>query len=150
MVRLQNRCILHDPADGKKPRTYPQKARKDYLAIARRKKRSAQAIRKAIRKQLQYIKRDLGYIDIMLQSGKLLAGKFAMQLQTIRKLYAQQLYMYESKTHKVSNRIVNLRQPYLRPIVRGKAKSPVEFGAKLDISVVDGFTRLEKQSFDDI
>jgi hypothetical protein len=140
--------VLHDPADGKKPRTYPQKARKDYLAIARRKKRSAQAIRKAIRKQLQYIKRDLGYLDIMLQSGKLLAGKFAMQLQTIRKLYDQQLYMYESKTHKVANRIVNLRQPYLRPIVRGKAKSPVEFGAKLDISVVDGFTRLEKQSFD--
>jgi IS5 family transposase len=78
--------VLHDPADGKKPRTHLQKARRDYLAIARRKKRSAQAIRKIIRKQLQYIKRDLGYIDIMLQSGKLLAGreKFANQLQTIR------------------------------------------------------------------
>jgi hypothetical protein len=33
--------VLHDPADGKKPRTYPQKARKDYLAIARREKKSA-------------------------------------------------------------------------------------------------------------
>ena len=36
----------------------------------------------------------------------------------------------------------------MRPIVRGKAKSPVEFGAKLDISVVNGFTRLEYHSFD--
>ena len=36
----------------------------------------------------------------------------------------------------------------LRPIVRGKKKSSVEFGAKLDISVVDGFTRLDKHSFD--
>ena len=140
--------VLHDPSDGKKPRTYPQKARKDYLAIARKKKRSAQAIRKAVRKQLQYIKRDLRYIDILLQNGKVPARKFTVPLQTIRKLYEQQLYMYKSKTHKVADRIVNLREPYLRPIVRGKAKSPVEFGTKLDISVVDGFTRLEKQSFD--
>ncbi len=29
------------------------------------------------------------------------------------------------------------KQPYLRPVVHGKAKNPVEFGAKLDISVVD-------------
>jgi DNA-directed RNA polymerase subunit E'/Rpb7 len=42
---------------------------------------------------------------------------------------------------------VSLSQPWLRPIVRGKAKSPVEFGAKLDISVVEGFTRLEHISF---
>ena len=32
--------------------------------------------------------------------------------------------------------------------MRGKAGKPVEFGAKLDISVVDGFTRLEYLSFD--
>ena len=38
-------------------------------------------------------------------------------------------------------------QPFVRPIVRGKAGKPVEFGAKLDISVVDGWTRLECCSF---
>ena len=32
--------------------------------------------------------------------------------------------------------------------MRGKAGKPVEFGAKLDISVVDGWTRLECYSFD--
>jgi len=89
---------------------------------------------------LQYIKRDLEYIDNILQHGKLLAEKFSLQLQTIRNLYAQQLYMYENKVHKVTNRIVNFCQTYLRPIVRAKAKSPVEFGIKLDISVIDGFT----------
>jgi hypothetical protein len=36
----------------------------------------------------------------------------------------------------------------VRPIVRGKAKAKCEFGAKLDISVTDGFTRLEYSSFD--
>jgi IS5 family transposase len=84
----------------------------------------------------------------MLQTGRILPEKFAVSLRTIRKLYEQQLYMYESKTHKVADRIVNLRQPYIRPIVRGKVKAPVEFGVKLDISVVDGFVRLENQSFD--
>lgn len=44
--------------------------------------------------------------------------------------------------------IENLSQPWVRPIVRGKAGKPVEFGAKLDISVVNGFTRLEYLSFD--
>ena len=56
--------------------------------------------------------------------------------------------MYQNHIHSVSNRIVNLRQPFLRPIVRGKAKSPTEFGAKLDISVVNGLVCLEKQSFE--
>ena len=41
-----------------------------------------------------------------------------------------------------------MSQPFVRPIVRGKAGKPVEFGAKLDISVVDGWTRLECYSFD--
>nr|WP_319489988.1 hypothetical protein [uncultured Caproiciproducens sp.] len=53
-----------------------------------------------------------------------------------------------TKSHSVKDRIVSLSQPYLRPIVREKAKAPVEFGAKLDISVANGFVRLEKQSFD--
>ena len=53
--------------------------------------------------------------------------------------------MYDNKTHQVSDRIINLSQPYIRPIVRGKAKSPVEFGAKYDVSVDEkGHARLEK------
>ena len=52
----------------------------------------------------------------------------------IRELYEQQKYMYGSKTHSVPNRIVSISQPYIRPIVRGKAKTPTEFGAKLDIT----------------
>ena len=55
--------------------------------------------------------------------------------------------MYDNHTHSVPDRIVSISQPWLRPIVRGKAKAPVEFGAKLDISVVNGFTRPEYHSF---
>ena len=45
----------------------------------------------------------------------------------------------------MANRIVSISQPNLRPIVRGKAKTPVEFGAKYDVSVDEkGHARLEK------
>ena len=56
--------------------------------------------------------------------------------------------MYDNKIRSVPNRIVSVSQPFIRPIVRGKAGKPVEFGAKLDISVVNGWTRLECCSFD--
>ncbi|OPZ83694.1 MAG: hypothetical protein BWY74_04397 [Firmicutes bacterium ADurb.Bin419] len=38
--------------------------------------------------------------------------------------------------------------PFVRPIVRGKANADVEFGAKLAINIVDGFSYMENLSFD--
>ena len=46
--------VLHDPADGKKPRTYRKRARKDYLKYTRCRKHTAKMTRKAIGKQLAY------------------------------------------------------------------------------------------------
>ena len=40
--------VLHDPADGKKPRTYRKRARKDYLKYTRCRKHTAKMTRKAI------------------------------------------------------------------------------------------------------
>lgn len=139
---------LHDPSDGKKPRTYRKCARKDYLKYARSRKHTAKTTRKAIGKQLAYLKRDLNAIDGKLSLGKDMTARQAERLDTIRAIYAQQKYMYDHRTHSVPNRIVSLSQPFVRPIVRGKAGKPVEFGAKLDISVVDGWARLEFCSFD--
>lgn len=140
--------VLHDPADGKKPRTYRKCARKDYLKYARCRKHTAKMTRKATQKQLNYLKRDLDAIDSKLLLGKVLTDRQAERLSTLRTIYRQQKYMYDNRTHSVSNRIVSVSQPFVRPIVRGKAGKPVEFGAKLDISVVDGWTRLECYSFD--
>ena len=83
-----------------------------------------------------------------LSVGKALNAQQMERLRTIRTIYEQQKYMYDTRTHSVPNRIVSVSQPFVRPIVRGKAGHPVEFGAKLDISVVDGWTRLEYYSFD--
>jgi len=135
--------------DEPKPRTYRQIARKDYLSLAKRRKRSGKLIRKAIRKQLQYVRRDLRYIDHFLEEGTELCSTHVAWLEVIRKLYEQQKYMYDHKVHSVPDRIVSISQPFIRPIVRGKAKAPTEFGMKLDLSIDDqGMARIEKQSFD--
>ena len=106
-----------------KPRTYRQNARKEYLALAKRKKRTGKLIRKAIKKQLQYIRRDLGNIDRFLAEGKTLSTKQAECLEVIRKVYEQQKNMYETRTHSVPDRIVSISQPYIRSIVRGKRRT---------------------------
>ena len=68
---------------------------------------------------------------------------------TILKMYGQQKYMYDHKVHSVPDRIVSISQPWLRPIVRGKATAPVEFGAKFDLSLdTEGYGRIERISFD--
>jgi hypothetical protein len=132
-----------------KPRMYRIEARKNYLALAKTKKRSKKRIRKTIRKQLGYVNRNLGYLDNFMSDGYAPTNKEKMLLETITMLYEQQAYMYKNKTHSVGNRIVSIGQPYLRPIVRGKTKAPVEFGAKFDLSVDEnGYGRIEKLSFE--
>ena len=138
---------LHTPGQ-KKPRTYRKRARKDYLSVVRNRKPGAKKIRKAIGKQLNYLRRNLNTIETLLQSGKTLSPNKYERLETVHKLYEQQKYMFDNHTHSVPDRIVSLSQPWIRPIVRGKSNAAVEFGAKLDISVVDGWTRLEVFSFD--
>ena len=133
-----------------KPRMCREKARKAYLALAKCRKRTGKRIRKAIGQQLRFISRDLGYIDMfVLYNDVVLNDKQKKRLFVLKELYEQQKYMYDNKTHKVKDRIVSISQPYIRPIVRGKAKAPVEFGAKLDMSIDEkGIARLEKLSFD--
>ena len=139
---------LQEQSTAKKPRTYRKKAHKDSLKYMRSRKHSEKKTREAIRKQLQYLRRDLSIIESMLEAGLKLSPKQQLRLETLRKIYEQQKYMYDNHTHSVSDRIVSVSQPFVRPIVRGKAGKPVEFGAKLDISVSDGWTRLEYWSFD--
>jgi len=143
---------MHEPFTGirRKPRTYRQKARKSYLAVAKQKKPGYKKVRKAIGQQLKYLKRNLGHIDSMAEQGLLiyLDKRLYRLLLVIRELYRQQLWMYENSTHSIPDRIVSIYQPHVRPIVRGKAKSKVEFGAKVSISLVDGFSFVEKIGWD--
>ena len=139
---------LHQPGKGEKPRTYRRIARKKYKKFVRARKPSQKKIRQCIRQQLGYLGRNLRTIEKMLENKEPLPNRLARKLEILQIVYQQQKTMYETKTHKVENRIVSISCPYIRPIIRGKAKAPVEFGAKLDISVAEGYTRLETFSFD--
>ena len=69
---------------------------------------------------------------------------------TIYKLYEQQQHMYQNKVHSVENRIVSISQPWIRPIVRGKTKAPVEFGQKLGRpSLTKQSSKEKKQEYQD-
>ena len=114
----------------KKPRMYRQRARRDFLRLSKSKKRSARAIRTAIRKQLQYIRRDVGYIVQFVQNGVILTEKQKERLNLVTTVYEQQRIMFENGSHSIPGRIVSLAQPWVRPIVRGKVCANTEFGAK--------------------
>lgn len=139
---------MHAPFAGiePKPRTYRQEARRAYLAVAKQKKPGTKKIRKAIGQQLRYLRRNLGIIEAMVSLGRLkyLGKRLYRLVLVVQELYCQQRWMYEQRCHSVPHRIISLSQPHVRPIVRGKAKSPVEFGAKVSVSLVNGFSFVEK------
>ena len=146
--------IINTFSELKKPRTYRKKARKDYLETAQNKKPGKRKIRKAIGKQLRYLRRNIKHIEQLLDLNDSLALVFPLhkELQRyywiIQLLYDQQLEMFEEKKHQVDDRVVSIHQPHVRPIVRGKSKSPTEFGAKIHLSMIDGYSFVDTISWD--
>ena len=135
----------------KKPRTYRQEARKEFLKVAQKRNKKQSAIRKAIGKQLRYLARNLKSIDKLLDKYDKcfpLDPHQQKYLMVIHTLYHQQKEMFDAKKHTVEDRIVSIHQPHVRPIVRGKTNAKVEFGAKIHISLVDGFAFLDELSWD--
>ena len=134
----------------KKPRNYREKARKEYLKIAQKKTKTRKDIRTAQKQQLSYLKRNIDSINKILDTltGIPLNKKQYKYLLVIQHLYQQQKTMYDTKTHSIYDRIVSIHQPHVRPMVRGKAKSKVEFGSKINVSLVDGITFLDDFSWD--
>lgn len=128
-----------------KPRTHRRGARKAYLQVIKKKKRTRQEIRKAIGKQLRYLRRNIGHIEKLWHDGTPWPLKSAQQRAywVVQQLYAQQMHMYQERTHRVADRIVSVHQPHVRPMVRGKAAANVEFGAKLNVALCDGVAWLD-------
>ena len=124
----------------KKPRTYREKARKAYLAIVKRRRPGARLVRRGVRQQLQYLRRNLKHIEGLLEHWPLgtrlpLPRWLWYRYWVIQHLHVQQWQMYRDKSRRCDDRIVSISQPYVRPIVRGKQSKPVEFGAKLSVSL---------------
>lgn len=135
-----------------KPRTYRRLARKQYLNVAKKKNKTRNEIRKSIGGQLRYLRRNLKSIDGLLDKAPGMSFPLETRDQriywVIQHIYDQQAKMYKENIHSVDNRIVNIYQPYVRPIVRGKDKAQVEFGAKLGVSIQNGFARINTLSWE--
>jgi hypothetical protein len=144
---------LWEPGHGKrKPRTYRMVARKEYLSVVKQKRKSVKVLRAGIRKQLNYTGRNIKTIKKMLnpEIGKPLplSKRDLKTFWIVQEIYRQQKEMYDNQKHQVSDRIVSVAQPYVRPIVRGKSGKHTEFGAKLSVSLVNGFAFLDHLDWD--
>ena len=136
------------PHKGHKLPYSPKKARKSYLSLAKSKKWTEAKCRTAIGDQLRCIQqatKRLEELEVLVPDyEKRFPAWLHRRLEMIPLVYAQQKGMYDNHTHTCEDRIVSLEQPHVRPIQRGKRPNPTEFGQKLHLSVVDGFTYLEQ------
>ena len=84
---------------NKKPRTYRKIARKDYLVVAKQRRPKRHKKIQAIKKQLQYIKRNLGHIEELMESGATLQSLTKKQYKTLlvlTEVYRQQLWLFKN------------------------------------------------------
>jgi len=137
-----------------KVRTYRNLARKDFLNAIKKKTKSFKEIYKWNGHQIRYLKRNMAHIEVLLKAFERdelehpLKKKELLYIQTLQTVYEQQEAMHRTQTRSIENRIVNIHQPHVRPIKRGKAGKKTEFGSKLQVSLVNGFTFLDKLSWD--
>ncbi len=139
---------------GVKPRTYRRTMNSAYLDYSKKKKKSKATHRKMTRKLLESVNRNIKHIDRMLDVFEKKGAHFPLShaeqrlMWIIRVAYEQQKQMYVTDSHTCTDRIVSIYQPHVRPIPRGKIKSQIEFGAKLGVSLDDGFARINTFSWD--
>jgi hypothetical protein len=103
-----------------------------FLNVAKQKKPCSRKIKAKIRRQLDYLQRNLDAIDALAASGAKLSGlttHWWHKLFVISELHRQQSILLYAKTRSMPDRIVNLVQRQVRPIARGKARAAFEFGA---------------------
>jgi transposase, IS5 family len=139
-----------------KPRTYRRKARALSLSLSKKRKKARKQIRTGIKQQLAFVKRNLKSIDKLLDQCAEKTGndRFPLDRKTqhmlwvVTEVYRQQQELYDRKSHSTPNRIVNIHQPYVRPIVRGKDKASTEFGAKINVGKCNGFSRIDLLSWE--
>lgn len=127
-----------------------KKARKGFLCVAKQRKAKAKAIRRAVGEQIEYVGKNLETLSLLIHEAgeERLTRAERERMETIRKVYEQQRTMRDTGVRSIADRIVSLRQPHVRCIMRGKAGTPYEFGQKMHLSVVNGFTFIEEQSYD--
>jgi len=92
----------------KKPKTYRDLARKEYLKVAKKRRPRTKERRKAIKKQLQYLKRNINHIEQLTKVGasfEILSSAQYKMLLVIAEVYRQQQDWLPIKAPSISDRL---------------------------------------------
>lgn len=147
MCGLSRRLGVH------RPRTKFIDVRKANLTYRKQRRRTKSQTRKMTRRLLELLGKILKEIRrLERENGNAesrLTAREKGELEVITKMHRQQRNHFQSGNSRESipDRIVSVRKPYVRPIVRGKESKSVEFGAKVNNILVDGISFIEKLSF---
>lgn len=139
---------LSTKAGIKMPHTARKLARSVFVKYIKQKHKGKKLNRETLRSQLHYLSQD--YQRLMILFGKSMSNILhcfnrtdCRCLHAISIVYNQQKEMFDEKKHSCENRIISIFQPHIRPIVRGKARANVEFGAKIGLSQVNGYSFID-------
>jgi hypothetical protein len=114
-----------------RPRCDRGLARAHFLRVAKQKRSRRRKVKAAIKHQLGYLRQNLKAVDALIAWG---ASLLALKRHWWQKLLAssalerQQSLLLTSQTNSIWERLLNLVQTHVRPIVRGKARAEAEFG----------------------
>ncbi|MDY5314039.1 MAG: hypothetical protein SPG89_05440 [Prevotella sp.] len=146
---LDKFCARHK---AEKPRTHRVEARQAFISLTKKKRKGKKLVDKVRLIQLRCLQADLlTFLDFLGGQSSRLLSCFSRHdckcLKAAFKMYEQQKKMFDENVRRCADRIVSIYQPHLRPIVRGKAKAKVEFGAKIGASIVNGYTYVDHLSW---
>lgn len=130
------------------PRNKFREVSQRYLSYSKKRKRKQSRTRMMKRGLLRLLEKLVGQVEVVLarEEGNLdIPPGFQKRFAVIGQLLEQEKALFAGE--KVSDRIVSVDKPYLRPVVRGKETRSVEFGAKVNNIQVDGISFIEHLSF---
>ncbi len=127
-------------------------ARRAYLLLIKQKVKKGRLMKDTIAYLLNCLTKDLRQLlNIFAEDYRrydFLRPYEKRVITAIIQMMHQQEEMRRTGVHQCPNRIVSIFQPHVRPIVRGKAGANVEFGAKIGVGLVEGYTFIDHHSWE--
>ena len=143
---------LHEESgqSGRKTPYNKHTAHKKSIKFIKRKDKSNSVIRAALDLQLNYVEMAINQVVMLILCCGIecLTDYVWERLDTICQIYLQQKEMFDQKTNRCERKIMNLRQPFVRAILRNKAGAKYEYGQKLALSKANGYVFVEHQSWE--
>ena len=135
---------------GRRTPYHRKTAHQKHINFIKKKKKSKTVINAALNAQLKYVEMAIQQVlTLILCCGM---DSFTDRewdcFDTICHIYLQQKEMYDNNTNRCEGKIMSLRQPFVRAILRNKAKAKYEYGQKLALAKANGYAFVEHQSWE--